>query len=119
MRIAKNNFRSNEPIFWGLFGAGGMVGAVCVPAVILIMCFLFPLHVISPEEAFSKLVAFSQNIVGQLFILAVIILPVWCGVHRIHHCLHDMKVHCLAAKWLCYSFALVISLLTVFVVFAL
>jgi fumarate reductase subunit D len=109
-----SNKRSVEPVFWGLFGAGGMWSAIFAPAAILIVCFLIPLGVIDGATAYAKLQAFCQNCLGRIFVLLLIILPLWCGMHRIQHCLHDMKVHCLALKCLCYGLAATLSLIVLF-----
>ena len=80
--------RSDEPIFWGLFGAGGIM-------------------------------AFSQGFIGRIFLLLMIILPVWCALHRIHHTLHDFKVHVPASNWVFYGAAAIISVIAIIGVFTL
>lgn len=103
--------RSNEPIFWGLFGAGGMWSAFFYPVLILVLCLLLPLGFYPGDSmSYYKIYAYASTFVGRAFLFLSISLPLWCGMHRIHHCLHDMKVYSQAVKVLCYGFAGVLTL---------
>lgn len=107
--------RSNEPVFWSLFGAGGVLAALILPMLILITGIAVPLGVLPPETmAYDRMQAFAANGFGKLFIFTVISLPLWHAAHRIFLSLHDLGIHWgrMLFKWLCYGLAGLGSLLT-------
>jgi fumarate reductase subunit D len=100
--------RSNAPIFWGLFGAGGMLSALFGPVLVFITGIAVPLALLLPADTMSygKMLAFAQNFIGKGFIFAVISLFLWHAVHRIFHGLHEFGIHAgLGYKLLCYGSA--------------
>ena len=107
--------RSNEPVFWLLFGAGGMWSAIFAPVIILGM-LLLPAFGVDAGGNLWNLV--RGSLFGKLFMLAMIVLPLWCGFHRVHHCLNDMKLHSPLVKPLCYGAALAFSALALWVIAA-
>ena len=105
--------RSNAPIFWSLFGAGGMLSALLGPMLVLITGIAVPLGWLLPRELMSypRMLAFAQHGAGKAFIFAVVALFAWHAMHRIFHSLHDFQLPTgTAAKLLCYGSALVITL---------
>ncbi len=111
--------RSNAPIFWLLFGAGGMLSALIGPALVFITGLAIPLGLIFAPDAFSyaHMQAFAHHLLGKAFILAVIALFLWHAGHRIFHSLHDVGIHAgTLAKLICYGIPLVGTLVTLITV---
>ncbi len=93
-QVDTNPKRANEPLFWVMFGAGGMLSAFLLPVLVLFTGILVPLG-FSGEEAMSyeRVSAFAGTWYGALILLAVVALPMWLAMHRIYHGLHDIGVH--------------------------
>lgn len=101
--------RSNAPIFWLLFGAGGMLSALLGPMLVFITGVASPLGWAVPLN-YPRVLAFAQAWWGKGFLFMVIALFAWHAVHRIFHSLHDVGLRTgTAAKLLCYGAALGIT----------
>jgi fumarate reductase subunit D len=113
--------RSNAPIFWALFGAGGMLSALLGPILVFITGLAVPLAMLLPADtmSYANMLAFAQNIIGKGFIFAIISLFLWHAAHRIFHSLHDIGIHAgIVAKLICYGGAMVATLLTAYTLLA-
>lgn len=117
-KSTKTYHRADEPIFWGLFGAGGVVAAFALPALILITGILVPLGLLNLD--YESVKAFADNWLGKLIILVVISLPMWHACHRIFHAMHDFKVDVARGlfKLFWYGLAFVISIGAIFYLIA-
>lgn len=107
--------RSHEPVFWMLFGAGGMLSALVGPVLIFITGIGVPLALLLPADTldYARVLALVRHPVGQLGLLGVISLFLFHGCHRMLHSLHDLGVHTGAwARWCFYGFATVGSIAT-------
>lgn len=110
MKTTKIRKRSNAPIFWGLFGAGGMVAALFGPMLVFITGLAIPLGLLLPADtmSYAKMLGFAQNFLGKGFIFVVISLFLWHAAHRIFHSLHEVGIHAgFGCKLLTYGIALV------------
>lgn len=106
--------RSNAPIFWALFGAGGMLAALTGPALVFMTARGLPLRSMLPADMLSyhNMQAFAQHGLGKLFLLAIVVLYMWHAAHRIYKSLHDVGIHPgPVPKAVCYGSALVASVL--------
>jgi succinate dehydrogenase subunit D len=112
-----NMKRSNAPVFWLLFGAGGMLSALVGPVLVLITGIAVPLGFLLPMGTLSypRVLAFAHSWIGAVFLFAVIVLFFWHAGHRIFHSLHDLGIHTgISSKLLCYGLPLVATLVTVY-----
>jgi fumarate reductase subunit D len=97
--------RSNKPVFWSLFGAGGMLSALAGPALVLVTGLALPLGFV--PLAYERAHAVALHPLGKAVIVAVIGLFLFHGCHRLYHLLHDFGVHVGAGiKAACHGFAL-------------
>jgi fumarate reductase subunit D len=101
--------RSTQPVFWLLFGAGGMLSATIGAMLVFITGIAMPLGLALPADAldYDSVIAFHRHWAAKAFVFAVISLFLWHGVHRIFHSLHDFGVPARGASALaCYGVAL-------------
>jgi fumarate reductase subunit D len=85
--------RTNEPVVWVLFGAGGMLSALIGPVLIFITGIAVPLGLLTQRAMdYGTMLAFARNPAGKLLILAVISLFLFHVCHRMFHSLHDIGV---------------------------
>ncbi len=101
--------RSNAPIFWALFGAGGMLSALVGAMLVWISGIAVPLGLGLPAAtlSYANAQAVANSWPGKLAIFIVISLFLWHAAHRIFHTLHDLGIHAgTLAKLLCYGTAL-------------
>jgi succinate dehydrogenase subunit D len=107
--------RSMAPIFWLLFGAGGMLAALFGPALVIMTGIAIPTGVgLSPTGMdYSHAMAFSRHPAGKLVLLTMIALFAWHGAERIYLTLKDMHLGSkLTLAWFCYSAAGAVTLAT-------
>ncbi|MDE2092058.1 MAG: fumarate reductase subunit FrdD [Gammaproteobacteria bacterium] len=109
--------RSNAPVFWLLFGAGGMLSALVGPILVFITGIAVPLGLLLPADTLSypHVLTFVRSWIGGLFLFAVVMLFLWHAGHRIFHSLHDLGIRTgIGAKLFCYGVPLVATLATVY-----
>lgn len=80
--------RSNKPILWLPFAAGGLVAALIVPVLILITGLLVPLGIL--PLPYEKMAAFAHNPFGKLILFGTVALPGWHAAHRLRMTAHDL-----------------------------
>ena len=83
--------RSNKPIFWSLFGAGGMLSALIGPALIFVTGIAAPLGYV--DLGYERMRALAQSGSGKVAIFLVVSLFLFHGLHRMYHSLHDLGIH--------------------------
>jgi fumarate reductase subunit D len=80
--------KSNKPIFWSLFAAGGTLAAFLAPVLVLLYLLVSLGH--APDLfTYANFHAFAACWFGKLFLLAVIALFLWHAAHRLRVTLYD------------------------------
>ena len=102
--------KSNEPIWWSLFSAGGMVAAMIFPILIIITGILVPVGLASDDPLnFERIhTVVTQNNYVKLIFFIVITLPLFHWAHRFRFTLVDVGLKSMSTliSILCYGGAI-------------
>ena len=83
--------RSNKPIVWGPFAAGGTVTAFLTPVLILLTLLAALGH--APDLlAYDRLHAFLGHWLAKVALAGVVFLSLWSAAHRLRITCYDIGV---------------------------
>jgi fumarate reductase subunit D len=83
--------RSNKPIVWGPFAAGGTLTAFLTPALVLLT--LLAGFGAAPELlSFERLHAFAAHWLAKVAIAGVVFLSLWSAAHRLRITCYDFGI---------------------------
>lgn len=107
--------RSHEPPFWLLFGAGGLLAALVLPAVVLFTGLIAPLSGRSGDAGLlehARMLSLLSTPIARLACAGFIALLAWHACHRIYHLCHDLGLRGGAGlRWACYGTAALVSVI--------
>jgi fumarate reductase subunit D len=83
--------KSNKPIVWGLFAAGGTLTAFLLPA-LMVLTLLAALGHVPEALSYDRLHALAAHWFGKLALTAFVVLSLWHAAHRLRVTLHDFGV---------------------------
>jgi fumarate reductase subunit D len=83
--------RSNKPIVWGPFAAGGTLTAFVTPALILLTLLVALGH--APDLlAYERMHAVASHWLAKLAFAGIVFLSLWSAAHRLRITLYDLGV---------------------------
>ena len=74
--------KSNKPIIWGTFAAGGEIVSLMTPVMILLTLLVAFGHV-PAGLGYEKLHAFAAGWFGKLVLFVIVFLSLWSQAHRL------------------------------------
>jgi fumarate reductase subunit D len=84
--------RPIEPMFWTLFGGGGALSALFLPALLVLMGFAIPLGWINPS--YDHLQSIFTPWYSRLLLLGIVSLSMFHWAHRFRFTLHEgLQLH--------------------------
>jgi len=97
--------KSNKPIVWGLFAAGGTLTAFVTPVLVVLTLLAATGHV-PALLAYDRLHAFAAHWIGKAALFAIVFLSLWHAAHRLRITLHDLGVRSdTLVAWVLYCLA--------------
>jgi fumarate reductase subunit D len=83
--------RSNKPIVWGPFAAGGTLTAFVTPALVLVTLLAALGHV--PDLlAYERMHALAGHWLSKVAIAGVVFLSLWSAAHRLRITCYDLGI---------------------------
>lgn len=83
--------KSNKPIVWGPFAAGGTLTAFVTP-VLIVLTLLAGLGHVPDLLGYEALRAFAAHGVVQLGIVGVVFVSLWSAAHRVRITCYDLGI---------------------------
>lgn len=83
--------KSNKPLVWGPFAAGGTISAFLTPALI-VLTLLAALGYPPALLSYEALRAFASHWIVKLALAGIIGLSLWSAAHRLRITLYDLGV---------------------------
>ncbi len=80
--------RSREPFLWALFSGGGMVSALCLPALALLL-WIAPGMGWMEGPSYGGLSELARHPLTRLFVFGLITLSLYHWAHRFRYTLYD------------------------------
>lgn len=80
--------RSNEPVLWVLFSAGGVVAAFLIPALLFLLFIAFPLGWITPPS-YKGLLELVRLPITRLALFVLCFFSLFHWAHRFRYTLYD------------------------------
>jgi fumarate reductase subunit D len=80
--------KSNKPLVWGPFAAGGTVAAFAIPALI-VLTLLVALGRTPDGLSYASVHAFAAHWLGKTSLFVVVSLSLWGAMHRLRITCHD------------------------------
>lgn len=81
--------RSNKPMVWSLFAAGGTIAAFVLP-VLMLLTITAGYGQLPGTLGYEGMKSFTSGWVGKLFLLVVIVPCLWHAAHRARTALHGL-----------------------------
>ena len=109
--------KSNEPLLWTLFSAGGVVAALVLPVLLLLFGVAIPLGWVAAPRR-DHLVALLHHPATRIALFIVLALSLFHGAHRFRFTLYDglqIKHINEVINTVCYGGAIVGSVVALYV----
>jgi len=97
--------KSNKPIIWGLFAAGGTLTAFVTPVLVVLTLLAAAGHV-PALLTYDRLHTFAALWIGKFALFGIVFLSLWHAAHRLRVTLHDFGLRSDAlVAWIVYCLA--------------
>jgi len=80
--------RSNEPVLWVLFSAGGVLAALAIPVLLFLVFLAFPLGWINPPS-YARLHDLARLPITRLGLFVLCFFSLFHWAHRFRYTLYD------------------------------
>ena len=105
--------RSNKPLIWGLFAAGGTAAAFVIPALVLIT-LMAGYGYVPASLGYENMHGFVSGWLGKVILFGIITLCLWHAAHRMRTAMYALGLRADGAvAFIGYSVAAAGTLLTI------